>query len=157
MPDQVKEKVAAYGKGLLSPWTPQQLILDHPATGWFVAHGGHNGLTEAIASHVPMIFWPFHADQPMNAILMTDHHRCAYELLEVRTGDGLKPIYRTGYTPAGTIDALKAEAREVLMKAFGEDGKEKRARLEGLRNAVLSEWEEAGSSRRDVTAFLDNL
>ena len=114
-------------------------------------------MTEAIASHVPMILWPFRADQPMNAILMTDHHRCAYELLEVRSGLGLKTIYRTGYTPVGTLDALKTEARDVLTKAFGEDGKEKRAHLEGLRKAVLGEWEEAGESRRDVTAFLDAL
>ena len=45
-----------------------------------------------------------------------------YELLEVRTGHGLKPIYRTGYTPKGTIEAIQAEARDVLTKAFGADG-----------------------------------
>ena len=54
VPDNIREKVTKYGKGLLSPWTPQQLILDHPATGWFVTHGGQNGLTEAIVSGVPM-------------------------------------------------------------------------------------------------------
>ena len=30
IPEEIKEKVKAYGKGILSPWTPQQLILDHP-------------------------------------------------------------------------------------------------------------------------------
>ena len=30
IPDEVREKVKAYGKGVLSAWTPQQLILDHP-------------------------------------------------------------------------------------------------------------------------------
>ena len=30
VPDEIKEKVKTYGKGVLSPWTPQQLILDHP-------------------------------------------------------------------------------------------------------------------------------
>ena len=34
--EENKEKVAAYGKGLLSPWTPQQLILDHPVSAVFV-------------------------------------------------------------------------------------------------------------------------
>ena len=73
IPDHVRETVKTYGKGLLSPWTPQQLILDHPvgaqcfytwhalsdpslpqATGWFVTHGGHNGVTEAISAGVPL-------------------------------------------------------------------------------------------------------
>ena len=29
VPEEVKEKVIAYGKGMLSPWVPQQLILEH--------------------------------------------------------------------------------------------------------------------------------
>ena len=32
IPDEIKEKVKAYGKGVLSAWTPQQLILDHPVS-----------------------------------------------------------------------------------------------------------------------------
>ena len=32
IPDEVKEKVKVYGKAILSPWTPQQLILDHPVS-----------------------------------------------------------------------------------------------------------------------------
>ncbi|KAI0716582.1 UDP-Glycosyltransferase/glycogen phosphorylase [Earliella scabrosa] len=155
--DENKEKVAAYGKGLLSPWTPQQLILDHSATGWFVAHGGHNGVTEAISAGVPLILWPFGGDQEFNALLISETLQIGYELLEVRTGNGLKPIYRTGYVPKGTVDAVKAEARDVFKKAFGEDGAKKRARLEAVRKGVRGEWEEGGASLRDVSAFLDSL
>ncbi|KAH9914503.1 UDP-Glycosyltransferase/glycogen phosphorylase [Epithele typhae] len=157
VPDEVKTKVQAYGKGILSPWAPQQTILDHPATGWYVGHGGQNGLTEAIAAGVPMIMWPFNADQPSNTVLATDVHKIGYELLEVRTGHGLKKIYRTGYTPVGTVEAVRAEARRVLTQAFGEDGKEKRARLPAIREALLGEWKEDGRSRRDVLAFLESL
>ena len=35
VPDEVKDKVKAYGKGIVSPWTPQQLILDHPVWSSF--------------------------------------------------------------------------------------------------------------------------
>ena len=75
----------------------------------------------------------------------------------MRSGLGLKKIYRTGYTPVGTIDAVKIEARDVLAKAFGEDGKEKREHLQTLRKAVLREWEEGGSAKRDALAFLETL
>ncbi len=75
----------------------------------------------------------------------------------MRTGNGLRPIYRNGFRPVGTIDALKEEVRAVLKKAFGEDGKEKRARLEEVRKCVTGAWEEGGSSLRDVSAFLQSL
>ncbi|PIL32319.1 hypothetical protein GSI_05565 [Ganoderma sinense ZZ0214-1] len=157
IPEEVKEKVKSYGKGVLSPWTPQYLILDHPATGWFLTHGGHNSVIESISAGVPMIFWPFLGDQPANAVHCTDHLGIGYELLEVRTGHGLKPIYRTGRTPLGTVDAIRAEVREVLQDAFGEDGARKRERLVEMRRVVNSQWDEGGASRRDVVAFLDSL
>ena len=81
----------------------------------------------------------------------------AYELIEVRTGLGLKTILRSGRTPAGTLDAIQAEAREVLTKAFGPDGATKRAILAKLQRAVLGEWSEDGASRADVIAFLEGL
>ena len=104
-----------------------------------------------------MIVWPFRADQPMNAVMLAENHKVAYELREVRTGEGLRPIYRDGFKAAGTLDAIKQEAREVLKKAFGEDGKEKRKRLAVLREAMLGEWQEGGASKKDVSDFLDSL
>ena len=71
------------------------------------------------------IVWPYNTDQPLTAVHVSDVHRTGYELLEVRTGNGLKPILRTGYTPVGTVDAVRAEARDVLRRAFGEDGRER--------------------------------
>ncbi|KAI0368559.1 UDP-Glycosyltransferase/glycogen phosphorylase [Pilatotrama ljubarskyi] len=157
VPEDVKQKVKEYGKGLLSPWTPQQTILEHPATGWFVCHGGHNGVTESICAGVPFILWPFGGDQPLNAVHISEQLKVGYELIEVRTGHGLHAIYRNGRKPIGTIEALKEEARDVLAKAYGEDGADKRKRLQALTDAVTHEWEEGGHSKRDVNAFLDSI
>lgn len=103
------------------------------------------------------ILWPFVADQPLNAIHMADTLQIAYELIEVRTAHGLHPILRNGRTPAGTLAAVRAEARGVLAQAFGADGAQKRARLFALRERVNRDWDEGGPSRRDVTAFLQSL
>ncbi|KAI0644664.1 UDP-Glycosyltransferase/glycogen phosphorylase [Trametes meyenii] len=157
VPDEIKEKVKKYGKGLLSPWSPQQMILGHPVTGWFLAHGGHNGVTEAISAGVPFIVWPFGGDQPLNAVHIAEQLKIGYELVEVRTGYGTRARRRDGRKPVGTIEALKAEARDVLAKAFGPDGAEKRKRLEVLTQAVANEWKEGGSALRDVSTFLDSL
>ncbi|OJT12307.1 UDP-glycosyltransferase 73E1 [Trametes pubescens] len=158
VPDEIKEKVKAYGKGILSPWSPQQTILEHPVTGWFLAHGGHNGVTESICAGVPFILWPFGGDQPMNAVHISEQLKVGYELIEVRTGTaGRHTIYRNGRTPSGTIEAIKDEARDVLAKAYGPDGAEKRQRLVALQHAITHEWEEGGAALRDVKAFLENL
>ncbi|KAL7281208.1 hypothetical protein ACG7TL_004516 [Trametes sanguinea] len=163
VPEAVVEKVRRYGKGIMSKWVPQQLILNHPATGWFVTHGGHNSVLESLSAGIPQIFWPHEADQPVNAAHLTENLDAAYELIEVRTGLGLKPIFRNGRTPAGTLDAVQAEARDVLTRAFGDEGAEKRARLLKLREAILAEWDEpcgespGGASRRDFLAFMDTL
>ncbi|KAH9849890.1 UDP-Glycosyltransferase/glycogen phosphorylase [Lenzites betulinus] len=158
IPEEVKEKVKAYGKGVLSLWSPQQTILQHPATGCFVTHGGHGSVIESICARVPLIFWPFAHDQPTSAVHTTDTLQVGYELIEVRTGPaGLHKIYRSGRTPKGTIETIKEEARDVLTKAYGEDGAEKRKRLAALSQAITHEWEEGGASLRDMKAFLESL
>lgn len=103
------------------------------------------------------ICWPFGAEQPLNAIHTTETLDIAYELLEVRNGEGLKPIYRTGKAPMGTVDAVRAEAKAVFDKAFGEDGRRKRENVLKLKEASRQLWEEGGASRQDAERFLNSL
>ncbi|KAI0661267.1 UDP-Glycosyltransferase/glycogen phosphorylase [Cubamyces menziesii] len=158
MPLSVQNRITLYQKGLISPWTPQQTILQHPATGWFLTHGGHNSVMESIIAGVPMIFWPFGADQPLSAVHVTDNLQAGYELIECRNGtEGMKPIYRNGKTAQGTIEAFKSEALDILRKAFGEEGEQKRDNLHRVAEAMRREWDDGGSSKRDMLGFLDSL
>ncbi|PSR79624.1 hypothetical protein PHLCEN_2v6925 [Hermanssonia centrifuga] len=158
IPDAVTEKVKASGLGLFSPWSPQQTILAHPVTGWFVTHCGFNSIMESLSFGIPMICWPYQADQPQNAIHLTDNLGVAYELLEVRTGElGSKPIYRTGKACTGAIEALRNEVQDILGKAFGEDGAKKRAKAVELQGAFEAVWAEGGSSRLALNKCLDAL
>ncbi|GJE88818.1 glycosyltransferase family 1 protein [Phanerochaete sordida] len=157
VPDEVKAKVKASGTGLLVPWAPQQAILEHPATGWFVTHAGFNSIVESIYAGVPMICWPFSADQPLNAMHITENLDIAYELFEVRTGPGLKPVHRTGKAPVGTLDAVRAEAAAVLARAFGDDGAQKRERVRRLREAMLEPWQPGGAAWVAGEQLLDSL
>lgn len=75
----------------------------------------------------------------------------------MRTGNGLKPIYRTGKTPTGTPEAVRAEAREVLEKAFGEDGARKRANVHKLKESISAAWSKGGSAEVDMGRLLDTL
>lgn len=103
------------------------------------------------------ILWPISAEQPINAIHLTDHLNVAYELIEVRNGSGLGPIYRNGKKPTGTIDAVKAEMHDVLDRAFGEDGTKKRESVRALQKTLRAAWSDDGTARKEVESLLDEL
>ncbi|XP_028640284.1 UDP-glucuronosyltransferase 2B1, partial [Grammomys surdaster] len=50
----------------LYKWIPQNDLLGHPKTKAFIAHGGTNGIYEAIYHGVPIVGIPLFADQPDN-------------------------------------------------------------------------------------------
>ncbi|KAH9852247.1 UDP-Glycosyltransferase/glycogen phosphorylase [Lenzites betulinus] len=149
IPDEVREKVDRYQLGLLSSWCPQQMILNHPVTAWFLSHCGHSSVMESLSAGVPLICWPFVGDGALNAIHLTDTLKCAYELLEVRTGHGLQRIYRTGARTVGTRDAIRAEAIAVLTRAFGEDGQRKRERVRAVKARFAGVWARRGARGAD--------
>ncbi|KAF8515657.1 hypothetical protein JB92DRAFT_2829592 [Gautieria morchelliformis] len=131
IPTVYVEKIKQSGIGLLSKWSPQQTVLNHPATGWVLTHCGANSVTEALAQGIPMIAWPLNADQPPNAIHLALGIDVAFEMLEVRMGHGLKPLYR-GVHPTGTIEAVTAEAHDILQRARGPEGERKRRNAESI-------------------------
>ncbi|XP_040897465.1 UDP-glucuronosyltransferase 2A2-like [Toxotes jaculatrix] len=55
---------------LLLDWLPQNDLLGHPKTRVFVAHGGTNGMQEAIYHGVPLVGLPLMFDQPDNFFRM---------------------------------------------------------------------------------------
>ncbi|KAJ7106171.1 UDP-Glycosyltransferase/glycogen phosphorylase [Mycena epipterygia] len=141
--------------GMLTMWCPQQFILNHPATGWFLTHGGHGGITESLSSGVPLICWPFEADQPAAAKHLTQNLNVAFELVEVRTGLGLtKPSYGSDRVPRGTREAVGSEMRGVIDEMRGEIGKEKRRNAERVKVELGKAWSEEGPAKVSMRAFL---
>lgn len=55
---------------LMLDWLPQNDLLGHPKTRLFVAHGGTNGIQEAIYHGVPLLGLPLMFDQPDNFFRM---------------------------------------------------------------------------------------
>lgn len=103
------------------------------------------------------ICWPFNSDQPANAVHLSVNLEVAYELMEIRTASGLKPIHRTGKAPLGTLDAIRNEARDVLDKAFGEDGARKRENVVKLKEQIDAAWSPGGFADIDMKRLLESL
>ncbi|KAL5556276.1 hypothetical protein UlMin_038512 [Ulmus minor] len=69
LPEEFFEEIK--DRGLLASWCPQQQVLEHPSVCVFLTHCGWNSIMETICAGVPVICWPFFADQQTNC-----HYAC---------------------------------------------------------------------------------
>lgn len=70
-------------RGLIVGWVPQEEVLAHEAVGGFLTHSGWNSTLESVVAGVPMICWPYFADQQVNSRFVSEVWKLGLDMKDV--------------------------------------------------------------------------
>ncbi|KAK9123107.1 hypothetical protein Sjap_012709 [Stephania japonica] len=125
------------GRSVLAKWCAQERVLQHPSVGGFLTHCGWNSAIESICSGVPMICWPFFAEQHMNCRYLCEHW-----------GVGME------------IDSdVKREEVEMLVRELmgGEKGREMKNRAQQWKERADEAVSVGGTSWTNAASLIDQV
>ncbi|TVU13655.1 hypothetical protein EJB05_37075, partial [Eragrostis curvula] len=121
------------GRAQLTTWCPQEEVLAHEAVGVFLTHSGWNSTLESLCAGVPMLSWPFFAEQQTN---------CRYKRTEWGVGMEIGGKVRR--------DELAAIVREAM---DGDKGREMRRCAQEWKDKAVKAALPGGTAE----AYLDKL
>ncbi|MED6119200.1 hypothetical protein PIB30_009599 [Stylosanthes scabra] len=125
--------------GLVVPyWAPQAQVLAHESIGGFLTHCGWSSILESIVNGVPMIAWPLHAEQKMNAVLMTE---------------GMKVATRPKIGENGLVENEEI-SRVVKRLMESEEGKKFSYRVKELKDAAIKALGDNGFSTKRLSELV---
>ncbi|KAK6805455.1 hypothetical protein RDI58_003240 [Solanum bulbocastanum] len=119
-------------RGMIANWCPQEKVLKHGAIGGFLTHSGWNSTLDSVCAGVPVLCWPFFAEQQTN---------CRYSCIEWEMGM--------------EIDDLKRNEVEILVRELMDGEKGKKMKLKAMHWKV--EAEKAASPGGSSCVNLNNV
>ncbi|CAI9091604.1 OLC1v1026676C1 [Oldenlandia corymbosa var. corymbosa] len=129
-------ELATKERGYIVSWAPQEEVLAHPAVGGFFTHSGWNSTLESIVEGVPMICWPYYADQQMNSRYVGE-------------------VWKVGLDMKDTCDRGIVE---MMIREIMEDGKnEILGRVEDMAKLAKACVNKGGSSYHDLNRLVEDI
>ncbi|EEF32261.1 UDP-glucuronosyltransferase, putative [Ricinus communis] len=124
-------------RSLIAQWCPKEEVLNHPSIGGFLTHSGWGSTIESLSAGVPMLCWPFFADQPTN---------CRYSCNEWGVGMEID-------------NNVKRDEVEKLVKELmeGEKGKEMRNNATKWRKLAEEATAPNGSSSKNLEKLMTEV
>ncbi|NP_001312766.1 7-deoxyloganetin glucosyltransferase-like [Nicotiana tabacum] len=125
-------------RGMLASWCSQEEVLSHPAIVGFLTHSGWNSTLESISSGVPMICWPFFAEQQTN---------CWFSVTKWDVGMEIDSDVKR--------DEVESLVRELMVGGKGK--KMKKKAMEWKELAEASAKEHSGSSYVNIEKLVNDI
>jgi hypothetical protein len=94
-------------RGYMVGWAPQEEVLAHPAIGGFLTHSGWNSTIESIVAGIPMICWPYFADQQVNSRFVSQVWKLGMDMKDVSDRVVVEKM----------VNDLMVEKREEFLKS----------------------------------------
>ncbi|KAL3647336.1 hypothetical protein CASFOL_008304 [Castilleja foliolosa] len=121
-------------RGYLAGWVPQDEVLAHSSVAAFFTHSGWNSTLESVAAGMPMLCWPYFADQTINSRFVSE-------------------VWKVGLDMKDTCDRLIVE--KMVRDVMGErrdEFLERAGRLAELANKAVSE---GGTSYTNLNRLIE--
>ncbi|XP_049343332.1 anthocyanidin 3-O-glucosyltransferase 4-like [Solanum verrucosum] len=137
---------------LIRGWSPQVVILSHPAVGGFLTHCGWNSTVEGISAGVPLITWPLFAEQFLNEKLL-EH------VLNIAVGVGSQAIVHLGEEEKFGAQVSNNAVTDAIKKVMDKEkeGKKIRKRARELGEMAKRAVEDGGSSHLNVMLLIKEI
>ncbi|KAI4314431.1 hypothetical protein L6164_027341 [Bauhinia variegata] len=121
-------------RGFMVGWVPQEEVLAHPAVAGFMTHSGWNSTLESIVAGVPMICWPFFADQQINSRFVSHVWKLGMDMKDVCDRKVLEKM----------VNDLMVDKREEFTKSSDE-----------MANLAMKAVREGGSSSSNMDSLVE--
>lgn len=124
-------------RGMLVGWAPQIKVLSHPSVGGFLTHSGWNSTLESISAGVPMMCWPFFAEQQTNAKFVCEEWGIGIQLKKTVKREELAML--------------------VMNLIKGEEGDQMRRRIGKVKETAKRAVMAGGSSNNNLDKLLSQI
>ncbi|XP_059628002.1 7-deoxyloganetic acid glucosyltransferase-like [Cornus florida] len=123
-------------RGFMVGWAPQEEVLAHPAFGGFLTQSGWNSTMESITAGVPMICWPYFAEQMVNSRLVSE-------------------VWKLGLVMKDTCDRVVVEKMvRDLMEVRKDEFQQQADQMAKMANRAVSE---GGSSYSNLDRLIQDI
>ncbi|XP_077229083.1 7-deoxyloganetin glucosyltransferase-like [Tasmannia lanceolata] len=124
-------------RSLLASWCPQEEVLSHPSVGVFLTHSGWNSTLESICGGVPVLCWPFFAEQQTNCRLA-----CTEWAIGMEINNNVKR------------EEVESLVREMME---GEKGMEMRSKAMEWKESAIKATKQGGSSYMNLDKLVKEM
>ncbi|KAI3822548.1 hypothetical protein L1987_10139 [Smallanthus sonchifolius] len=135
---------------IIRGWAPQVLILSHGAIGCFLTHCGWNSTLESICAGVPVVTWPFFADQFLNETFIVEILK-----IGVRVGVDIPVLY--GEEDKVGVLVKKDDVKKVVERLMEDDEEGKQRKASELAKMAKIAMEKDGSSYENVSSLIRDI